>query len=103
MLRYYYKGKNDQIKNHPIHLGGELKQKFIDNINSGEKYYTIEDFQLSDVISEIHEKFKDLSKKELTEIIKFGKNNTRLNSTVVYWGSTYSGLAESNKTPILFL
>ena len=72
MLRYYYKGKNDQIKNHPIHLGGELKQKFIDNINSGEKYYTIEDFQLSDVISEIHEKFKDLSKKELTEIIKLG-------------------------------
>lgn len=40
---------------------------------------------------------------KLTEIIKFGKNNTRLNSTVVYWGSTYSGLAESNKTPILFL
>ena len=34
---------------------------------------------------------------KLGEIIKFGKNNTRLNSTFVNWGSTNVGLAESNK------
>jgi RHS repeat-associated protein len=34
----------------------------------------------------------------LDEIIKFGKNNTRLNSTYVGWGNTYTGLDESNET-----
>ena len=35
---------------------------------------------------------------KLGEIIKFGKNNTRLNSTFVNWGSPDAGLEESNKT-----
>ena len=59
MLRYYYKGKADYIKDYPVYLGGDLKKKFINNINSGEKYYTINDFKLEDVLPEIHEKFKD--------------------------------------------
>lgn len=37
---------------------------------------------------------------KLGEIIKFGKNNTRLNSTFVNWGSTDAGLVESTKTVI---
>ena len=72
MLRYYYKGKADYIKDYPVYLGGDLKKKFINNINSGEKYYTINDFKLEDVLPEIHEKFKDLTKKELSELIKIG-------------------------------
>lgn len=37
---------------------------------------------------------------KLTEIIKFGKNNTRLNSTYVNWGSTNTGLVELNRQRI---
>jgi len=37
---------------------------------------------------------------KLSEIIKFGKNNTRLNSTFVTWGNTDAGLIESNKPNI---
>lgn len=37
---------------------------------------------------------------KLGEIVKFGENNTRLNSTIVNCGSADVGLVESSKTPI---
>ena len=40
---------------------------------------------------------------KLGEIIKFGENNTRLNSTIVNWGSADVGLVESSNTAITSL
>ena len=57
-LNYFYKTKAYQ-KQMPIYLGGELKAKFIDGINSGVKYYTIKDFTLNDILPEVHKKFND--------------------------------------------
>lgn len=37
---------------------------------------------------------------KISEIIKFGKNNTRINSTYVNWGTADVGLIESNKPNI---
>jgi RHS repeat-associated protein len=37
---------------------------------------------------------------KLTEIVKFGKNNTRLNSTYVNWGNADHGLVESDRPRI---
>lgn len=40
------------------------------------------------------------SNSKIGEIIKFGKNNTRLNSTYVNWGNANTGLVESNRPRI---
>jgi hypothetical protein len=44
-LRYYYQGKAYQ-KSYPIHLGGELRKKFLERVNSGIKYHTIHDITI---------------------------------------------------------
>lgn len=40
------------------------------------------------------------SNSKIAQIIKFGENNTRLNSTYVYWGDTNTGLVESERPRI---
>lgn len=71
LLKYYFKAKGYQ-KSYPIYLGGELKQKLINGINSGIKYYTIHDLNIDDIMPEMYEKFKELSKSELKKLIVFG-------------------------------
>ena len=70
-LNYFYKTKAYQ-KQMPIYLGGELKAKFIDGINSGVKYYTIKDFTLNDILPEVHKKFNDFKLQELKNLISHG-------------------------------
>lgn len=80
-LRYFYKTKAYQ-KAYPIYLGGELKQKFFDGINSGVKYYTIKDVTIKDFLPEIYKKFNELSKMEVKKLIAHGFR--RMHSAIKY-------------------
>lgn len=80
-LNYFYKTKAYK-KSMPIYLGGNLKKKFLDGINSGIKYYTIRDFTINDIIDEIHEKYSDFTKAELKKIIVHGF--TRMHSSIKF-------------------
>lgn len=70
-LRYYFKAKAYQ-KSYPIYLGGDLKNKFLTGINSGVKYYSIKDITINDFLDDVHEKFKELDKKEIKNLILHG-------------------------------
>ena len=80
-LRYYYQAKHYQ-KKITVYLGGDLKKKFIDKVNSGEKLYTIKDFTIDDILDEIHVQFKELDKKELRRILVHGFR--RMHSAIMY-------------------
>ena len=80
-LRYYYQAKHYQ-KKITIYLGGDLKKKFINKVNSGEKLYTIKDFTIDDILDEIHVQFKELDKKELRRILVHGFR--RMHSAIMY-------------------
>lgn len=70
-LRYYFKGKAYQ-KNFPIYLGGALKKKFLNGINSGEKYFTKSDVTINDFLPKIYEKFSELTKTEVKKLVLHG-------------------------------
>lgn len=70
-LRYYFDTKSYQ-KSYPIYIGGELKRKFLNGINSGVKYTTIVDITLNDILDQVHEKFSDLDKTELKNLLNLG-------------------------------
>lgn len=70
-IRYYFNTKSYQ-KSYPIYVGGDLKRKFINGINSGVRYNTIKDFTVDDLLDQVHEKFSDLSKKELKVLLNLG-------------------------------
>lgn len=70
-LRYYFKAKAYQ-KSYPIYLGGELKEKFMDGINSGIKYYTTKDVILEDFIDDVHKKFDKLTRAEVKRLLIHG-------------------------------
>ena len=78
-MNYYYKTKAYQ-KAMPIYLGGDLKRKFLEGINSGVKYYTIKDITLDDVIDEVHERYNEFTRTELKRLIT--KGFTRMNSAI---------------------
>jgi hypothetical protein len=80
-MKYYYKAKAYQ-KSYPVYLGGALKQKFLDKINSGEKFYTIKDLTINDILPEVHEKFPELTLKELKRILMHGFR--RMHSSITY-------------------
>lgn len=80
-LRYFYQAKNYQ-KKITVYLGGDLKKKFIDKINSGEKLYTTKDFTLNDILNQVHEKFNTLDKNELKNILLHGFR--RMHSAIMY-------------------
>ena len=92
-LNYFYKTKAYQ-KQMPIYLGGELKAKFIDGINSGVKYYTVKDFTLNDILPEIHKKFNDFKLQELKNLISHGFR--RMHSAIKF-GCAISLLSYRNK------
>jgi hypothetical protein len=70
-LRYYFKAKAYQ-KSYPIYLGGQLKEKFLNGINSGIKYYSTKDVTLEDFIDPVHLQFKDLTRVEIKKLLVHG-------------------------------
>lgn len=70
-LRYYFKTRSYQ-KSYPVYLGGDLKKKFLKNINSGVNYYTTKDLTLPDLLDEVCDKFKDLTRKEVNDLLVHG-------------------------------
>ena len=71
IIRYFFKGKAYQ-KAFQIYLGGELRRKFIDNINNGIKYYSTKDFTIYDIIDKVYDKFPELTDSETRSIILHG-------------------------------
>lgn len=67
-IRYYFKAKGYQ-KSYPIHIGGDLKKKFLEKVNSGVKFNTIKDVTIDDFIDATHEKFTDLTKIEIKRLL----------------------------------
>ena len=59
-------------KSYQIFLGSKLKEKFINKINSGEKFYTTKDFELKDIIHLVQDRFKELSKAEVKKLLNHG-------------------------------
>jgi hypothetical protein len=70
-IRYYFKAKSYQ-KSFQIYLGSDLKKKFLDKINSGEVFYSIKDITIYDIIDEVYEKFNELTKLEVKNIVLHG-------------------------------
>ena len=70
-IKYFFDTKAYQ-KSYNIYLGGDLKRKFIENINNGVKYYSTGDFTIHDIIHLIYDRFPELTNKEIRDIIKFG-------------------------------
>lgn len=70
-MRYYYDTKSYQ-KSTPIYLGGVLKKKFLNNINSGIKYYTIKDFTMYDILDDVHAEFPKFTKRQVKNILLHG-------------------------------
>lgn len=70
-LNYVYKLKAYQ-KAMPIYIGGTLKKKFLDGINSGVKYYTTKDVTLNDFIEPVQSRFNDFTDAEIKRILLHG-------------------------------
>lgn len=70
-LKYYFKGRVYQ-KSYPIYLGGDLKKKFISEINSGTKFYTIKDVRIEDFLPQVCEKFPELTNSEVKKLLLHG-------------------------------
>lgn len=56
----------------PLYVGGELKDNFLGRINNGERFYSIRDFTLDDVLEDICKLFEFLDKGTIRKILMFG-------------------------------
>jgi len=77
---WYTYGTYKYEKKVRIYPGGELKKLFTEKINSGVKFYTTKDVRLKDFVQEVYDKFPELSKKEINQILALGFR--RMNSAV---------------------
>ena len=59
-------------KSKTVYVGGDLKKKFIEKINNGEKFYTTKQLTLNDFLPEVYSKFHKVPKAVLKELIKMG-------------------------------
>lgn len=80
-LRYYFKTKAYQ-KAYPIYFGGRLKEKFLNGINSGVKFYSIRDITIQDFLPQVYEKFSELSNIEVKNLVLHGFR--RMHSAIKY-------------------
>lgn len=80
-LRYHFKGKA-YAKTYSIYIGGDLKKKFLDKINSGEKFYTIKDVTINDFIDDVHKVYSELTKSEVKKLLVHGFR--RMHSAIKY-------------------
>lgn len=70
-LRYYFKLGGSTLHK-PLYVGGALKEKFYERINRGEKFYSIRDFVLDDVMDKIADTFPYIEREELKRLILIG-------------------------------
>ena len=70
-LIYHYNTKH-YPKDIPVYLGGDLKTMLLDGTNSGEKYYTIKDFTLSDIIEEVYNHYPQTPQEDIRRILLHG-------------------------------
>jgi hypothetical protein len=70
-IKYFYKGRTYQLSK-PIYVGSTLKQKFLDGINSGIRYYSIEEFELKDILPLVIKRFPELTPREVKAILAHG-------------------------------
>lgn len=70
-LNYFYRAKAYQ-KSQPIYLGGELKKSFLQNINSGKRYYTTKDVTIKDFMEPVCKKFDKIPKVEVKRLLLHG-------------------------------
>lgn len=80
-IRYYFRAKAYQ-KSYQIYVGSDLKKKFLDKINSGERFYSTRDITINDVLEEVCEKFPQLEEKEVKNLLLHGFR--RLHSAMKY-------------------
>jgi nitrite reductase/ring-hydroxylating ferredoxin subunit len=69
---YYRIVTKRSIRTMPIFLGSELKEKFVNLINTGEKFYTTKSVTIHDFFDEVCEKFDKLDKEEVEYLLRFG-------------------------------
>lgn len=81
-LQYFFASKNHGIKKYNIYLGGELKNKLIEKTNNGEKFYSIKDFTIYDILDEVCEKFPAFTRQEIRSLLLFGFR--RMNNCIRY-------------------
>jgi hypothetical protein len=70
-IRYFINTKGCR-RSFQLYLGGELKEKFLNKINEGIKFYSTKDITIHDVIDEVYEKFPHLEKKEVKALLLHG-------------------------------
>lgn len=108
VLRYYFKAKS-YMRSYPVYFGGELKEKFLSKINSGEKFYTTKDFTINDILPQVHERFKELDKKEVKNLLLIGFR--RMHACMLYgcaitinttrYGNCYAFIGSIHTTPAI--
>lgn len=81
-LEHTYVRNKLKAKSLQMYLGGELKERMNQKINSGEKMYSIKDFKIYEILPQVYEKFPQFTKKEINNIIKFGFS--RLHTAIRY-------------------
>lgn len=69
---YYFVQGKAFYKDIPIYLGSELKRKFTNKINSGEKFYTVITKKLNDYLPEIATFYPNMQSEMLKKIISLG-------------------------------
>ena len=80
-IRYYFRAKAYQ-KSYQIYVGSDLKKKFLGKVNSGERFYSTKDITINDVLDDVHQKFPELEKIELKNLLLHGFR--RLHSAMKY-------------------
>lgn len=73
-LSFFYKSsyRETLYRQCNIYLGKKMNEVLLDEINKGEKLYSIEDFSLNDIWEELHFLFPRLPIKELKKIVTRG-------------------------------
>lgn len=70
-IKYFYRAKSYH-KEFKVYLGGNFKKIFLEKINNGERFYSIRDFDLNDILPIVHKKYDLLTKTELRKILSHG-------------------------------
>ena len=91
-MNYYFKTRAYQ-KIVPIYIGSELKQKFMEGVNSGVKFYTTKDVVLDDFVDEVQLKFNTFTKVEIKRLLTHGFR--RMHSAIKY-GCAISVISRRN-------
>ena len=71
-MNVYYRGKLDHLFKRKLYVGGSLKKRFIEKINAGEKFYSIEDLNMNDILPDILKKFEGLTENQIKKVLRIG-------------------------------